>query len=269
MSVTQAVRKFHDPKVNEHLDLLKERVYQTETKWPHYRLLMNDMIGFAEELPEGATVVAMERNLMYGGFSPWAPVFQKQNYISAECSPESANDRGAYNKNMITGDERFIFIPTVHRCSAEDTRLESGIADLVLVPNLVHHVEHQDRLFAEMARLVKPGGRVYVFEPLVREMHQIPDDYIRYTPYGMMKIMREVGLDPKEPKLEGGPFSVIAYCWAQALEYMPEDERKEKADWFYGQHFQELLEMDEKYPKNLFRKHTSFPMSFSIEAIKK
>ena len=48
-----------------------------------------------------------------------------------------------------------------------------------------------------------------MFEPLLRELHQIPDDYLRWTPFGMARIMRQVGLEPGEPQTAGGPFEAI------------------------------------------------------------
>ena len=123
-------------------------------------------------------------------------------------------------------------------------------------------------LFSEMYRIAKPGGRVYVFEPTLRELHQIPDDYLRYTPYGMQQIMRQVGLEPIEVSLEGGPFSAIGYCWLQALEYLPNEKRREMEDWFFKEHWPKLKRWDEKYTANLVRDHTKFPVGFSIIAHK-
>jgi hypothetical protein len=69
--------------------------------------------------------------------------------------------------------------------------------------------------------------------------------------------------------LEGGPFSAIAYCWTQALQYVPAERRAEMEKWFYGTHFRELMDWDEKYPRNLVREHTAFPVSFSVVARKR
>jgi hypothetical protein len=77
-----------------------------------------------------------------------------------------------------------------------------------------------------------------------------------------------VPLSEIEEWLEGGPFSAVAYCWTQALQYFPEGERQRMESWFYGEHFPKLMEWDERHVKNLVRAHTSFPVSFSIAARK-
>jgi len=250
-----------------HFAVLAERVFQVETKWPHFRQLLRDVRRLADTADEHMTVVSLERGLLYGGCSLLAPFFGHCDFLSVDCSPDSADHRGAYNQAMVD-DPRFLFVPATHRAPIEATELGGGLADLVLVPNLVHHVADQPALFAEMARITRPGGRVYVFEPTLRELHQIPDDYLRYTPYGMQRTLREAGLRPGDFEVEGGPFSAVAYCWAQALEYLPADQREPMARWFYEEQFPQLMDWDARYADNLVREHTAFPMSFSMVADK-
>lgn len=254
--------------LRKHDELLRERVFQVETKWPHFKLLLADLAELSDKLPLAATVVILERGLLYGGHSLLGPYFHRQKLISIDCSPPSADARGGYNSHMVD-DDRFIRIPISKRASVLATGLEVECADLVVVPNLVHHVADQQALFKEVARVLKPGGTAYVFEPLVRELHQAPDDYLRYTPYGLSQIMTHHGLTPQTIKQEGGPFSAVAYCWTQALEYFPNETRAEMNEWFYQAHFKQLLQWDREFTKNLLREHTSFPMAFSLLGIKK
>lgn len=253
--------------ISDHLEVLRSDVFQVETKWPHFQLLLDDLTDLAGQMAPGAHVVLMERGLLYGGCSLAAPFFAEQTVSTVDCSPPSAKKRGAYNADMVV-DPRFIRVPATHRGQPEKTGLEDACADLVVVPNLVHHIRDQDGFFAEINRILKPGGMAYVFEPLVRELHQVPDDYLRYTPFGLADKYKQVGLTPQDPKLEGGPFSAVAYCWAQALEYLPEPARSEKSKWFYGTHFQELMALDQAHPTNNMRQHTHFPMAYSVAATK-
>lgn len=257
---------FSEDQLDRYQTMLAERVFLTH-KWPHFGQLLRDVRRLARELEPDQDVVSLERGLLYGGISLVAPFFQHQHFVSVDCSPPSADERGAYNAGLLD-DPRALRVPTTHRAPIERTGLESGIADLVLVPNLVHHVADQVALFSEMARIVRPGGRVYVFEPTIRELHQIPDDYLRYTPFGMQRILREVGLEPEPHAAEGGPFSAIAYCWTQALQFFPEVTRNEMERWFYDEHLPQLLKWDEEHTRNRVRAHTEFPMSFSILARK-
>jgi SAM-dependent methyltransferase len=250
-----------------YVSMLRERVFETDSFHPYFNLLIEDVLDFAATLPADTTVVALERTLLYGGWSLFGPVFWKQNFISVDCSPPSADERGAYNARMFD-DPRALRRKYDLRSQIEDTGLESGSADVVLIPNLVHHVRDQDALFREMARILKPGGSAYVFEPLVREIHQAPDDYLRYTPYGLSNLMRTHGLEEQRVKTVGGPFSAIAYCWYQALQYLPPSEREAVESRFRREELPRLLDWDQRFPSNLVRGKTTFPMAFSVLAAK-
>jgi SAM-dependent methyltransferase len=259
--------EFSPSALDGHAAALAERVFQVDTKWPHFRQLLGEVRCLAAATADGATVVSLERTLLYGGCSLVAPFFQHTDFVSVDCSPGSADGRGAYNVGM-TADPRFLRVATTHRAAPEATGLADACADLVLVPNLVHHVADQAELFAEVARLLRPGGRAWVFEPLLRELHQIPDDYLRYTPFGLARVLRAAGLEPGEPTLEGGPFSAIAYCWVQALEYFPPEQRGAMQRWFDTEHFPRLMQWDTAHRDNLVRDHTAFPVSFSLTAVR-
>ena len=258
--------KYSDEELARHTEVLAEKVFLTD-RLPHFNLLLREIVALSSQLPAESTVVSLERGLLYGGLSLVGPYFQDQKFISIDCSPESADERGAYNKEKVI-DKRFLCVPITDRAPIEKTGLDNEIADLVLVPNLVHHVADQQALFSEMARIMKPEGQVFVFEPTLRELHQIPDDFLRYTPFGMQNILESVGLEPIDTKFEGGPFSAVGYCWLQALEYLPSELRNETEEWYFQEHWPKLKEWDEKYTQNLVREHTQFPVGFSIIARK-
>lgn len=246
-----------------HIEYLRENVFQTETKWPHFNRLLEDLDALAMKTPTGAHVVILERAYVYGGLSLFAPLFDKQKVTVVDCHIESTKERGGYQASW-TDDPRCVKVKATQAASITATNLSDACADVLLIPNVVHHVADQDGMYREAARLLKPSGTGYIFEALLRELHQSPDDYVRYTPWGFEQVFKKAGMKLTEWKPAGGPFEAIAYCWVQALQYIPEDERREKEDWFYRKHFKELLEMDRKYPQNLFRKHTSFPVGYSI-----
>ena len=254
-------------RVLEHLQVLRDQVFQVDKLWPQYKLLLSDLASIALETHAGSTVVSLERTVLYGGFSLFAPLFQEMDFVSIDCSPQSADERGPYNV-CLTDDEKFIAIPFDRRASIFETGISNDVADLVLVPNLVHHISDQNALFKELARIVKPGGRVYVFEALVREIHQSPDDFLRYTPFGLEYAFRQVGLEPEALRTEGGPFQVLTYCWTQALQYLGGETKRKYSDWFFSSHFAELMELDRLYTSNLEKQHSSFPMCFSMVALK-
>lgn len=253
--------------IDAHIELLREKVFETRSRYPHFELLLEDMVQLSRALPANSRVAMFERTQLYGGFSLIAPIFAGHRVISIDLSPASADVRGAYNRSMVD-DPRFIQVPSTQRSSLLDSGLDDTSQDLIIIPNLIHHVADQDGLFAEVARKVAPGGLAYAFEPLVRELHQAPDDFLRYTPYGLERIFRQHGLEPEATRTEGGPFQAVAYCWMQAVQYFPDDQRAEMERWLREEEFPRLMDFDRQHLTNHVRKHTTFPMSFSVTARK-
>lgn len=250
-----------------HVDLLRERVFDSARNLPQFDLLFAELIALAGQCGPDTTVVALERTLLYGR-NPFAALFRGSHFVSLDCSPSSADGRGAYNARLVD-DPRFLDVPhEARRCPPERLDQPDASADLVIIPNLVHHVRDQAGMFSEAHRVLRPGGRVYVFEPLLRELHQEPDDYLRYTPYGLADALTRVGFVSMSESRTGGPFSAIVYCWLQALQYVPESDRPRLERWFHDDHLPELMRMDASHRDNLVRRWTSFPTAFSVTGAK-
>ena len=47
-------------------------------------------------------------------------------------------------------------------------------------------------LLKQVKKILKPKGKIFIFEPLVRELHQIPEDYSRFTPYGLNNNLKKL-----------------------------------------------------------------------------
>lgn len=247
-----------------HLEFLHEVVFKTDSKWPHCARLLDDIEDIVTQVQPHQTVVCLERTFLYGSKSLYAPFFQHaQQFISVDCLIETTEERGFYQAHWLE-DPRCIHIPSDLQAPITETTLPDACADILLIPNVIHHVREQEAMFAEFARLLKPGGVGYLFETPMRELHQIPNDYIRYTPWGVEAMLARQGMKMTRWIPSGGPFEAIAYCWTQALEYLPEEQRKEREAWFYETQFPELLALDRQYPENQCRPYTAFPLAFGL-----
>jgi SAM-dependent methyltransferase len=249
--------------MSRHLEFLRRRIYQVETKWPHFGRMLDDVAELAGRTGDDQTVVCLERAYVYGGDSLFAPLFTRGRFVGVDCQTETGKQRGSYQKSW-TDDPDCVHVAATVKAPVTATGLPDASADLLLVPNVIHHVRDQEAMFAEFARLLKPGGTGYLFEALLRELHQQPDDYVRYTPYGFEAMLARHGLKMTEWRPAGGPFEAIAYCWVQALEYLPEAEREARQRWFFDEHFPQLMALDRAHPHNLARKHTSFPVAYGV-----
>jgi len=99
-------------------------------------------------------------------------------------------------------------------------------------------------------------------------VHQKPDDFIRYTPEGLRRKLEKHSFLNFIIQKIGGPFDAIAYCWIQALEYLPEQLREYYEEWFYEDHYKELQSLDQNYKSNRERPNSEFPTGFSLKCKK-
>jgi SAM-dependent methyltransferase len=252
-----------DLAIQRYKAFLYHKIYQIDTKWPHFGRMLEDVTNIADAVRPEQTVVCLERAYVYGGDSLFAPLFRRGSFIAVDCETEKAAERGGYQKHWMD-DPDCIHIPADVKAPATATTLPNQCADILIVPNVVHHVREQDDMFREFARLLQPGGVGYIFEALLRELHQIPDDYIRYTPWGFETVLNRHGLKMTRWTPAGGPFEAIAYCWVQALQYLPPEERAVREEWFFDRHFPELMELDRRGLENRVRPLSAFPVAYGV-----
>ena len=84
----------------------------------------------------------------------------------------------------------------------------------------------------------------------------------------LKKLFTHVKLNNIKFRLGGGPFTAAAYCLDQASQYLPIKKRKIFKKKLFIENIKYFKNLDYNYKKNLVRKNTIFPMSFSISAKK-
>ena len=247
----------------EHEKILKKKIFFTETKWPHFNLIFDDIKNFSKKIKKNSTIVSLERNNLYGGIRLFAPFFDNHNFISVDCITNTLKKRGAYNQ--VKKNIKIIRNKKNYQFDYRKIKLQNNFADLILIPNLMHHIKDIDILLKQAKSILKKNGTIYIFEPLLRELHQVPEDYFRITPYGFKAILKELNFSNFKINFNGGPFTAIGYCWDQALQFLPKNIRNKKKKWL-DKEFIKFIKLDQKYKKNKVRENTLFPMSFSIQA---
>ena len=118
----------------KHVSVLTEHVFDVRKSWPQFRLLLNDIVSLSDKFGEDHTIAALERTILYGGFSLFAPIFTDTNFISVDCSPESAEERGPYNSHLIDHED-FVKSKFNIRCkNFSELPLPTSSVDLLLIP---------------------------------------------------------------------------------------------------------------------------------------
>ena len=63
--------------------------------------------------------------------------------------------------------------------------------DTVLSTEVLEHVPRPELLVREMARVVKPGGKLLITVPFIQPLHELPSDYFRFTPSSLRAFAEE------------------------------------------------------------------------------
>ncbi len=92
-----------------------------------------------------------------------------------------------------------------------------GEFDTVLLTDVLEHVPTPEALFAEIARILAPGGEVILTVPFYYPLHETPHDYYRYTAYALRRFVAQHGLDLVVLEPLGGVPEVLADLLAKQL----------------------------------------------------
>ena len=85
------------------------------------------------------------------GVLVFLPLFFKQKFISIDCYTEKLFKRGAYNKHLIK-NKKILKIFKSHSFHYKKIKLKKNSADLILIPNLIHHIEDLDSLIIQIKK---------------------------------------------------------------------------------------------------------------------
>jgi len=66
--------------------------------------------------------------------------------------------------------------------------------DVILMSEVIEHVPNAEKALAEINRVLKPGGLLLITWPFNYMMHEIPHDYVRYTEFGMERLLDKTGM---------------------------------------------------------------------------
>jgi SAM-dependent methyltransferase len=98
---------------------------------------------------------------------------------------------------------------------AAELPLKDNSVDAVVSESLLEHVAEPVRAAREMARVVRPGGILYVSVPFLTPYHASPDDFTRWTGSGLKKLFSEFELI--EEGADAGPWSAFLIFLAYGL----------------------------------------------------
>ncbi len=190
----------------------------------------------ARALPAGTKILDVG-----AGTCPYRHLFSHCDYRT--------HDFKQYEGEKLGGTKEYGKIDYVSDITA--IPLPDAAMDAVICTEVLEHVPEPIAAMQEMARLVRPGGKILVTAPLGSGLHQKPFHfYGGYTPYWYSMVAGRFGLTISEIKANHGLLAHFAQTSARVAGLvsnhpgLPMEHRKNLGDFFYRTLPQFLFSMD-------------------------
>jgi SAM-dependent methyltransferase len=130
---------------------------------------------------------------------------------------------------------RALFAPYIERYIGADVAAAAGIKlDLELIPGqpvplpdqsvdtilstqTIEHVPEVDAYLAECRRLLKPSGTLVVTAPMHWRHHEVPYDFLRFTRFGLSRLLEKHGFVIENLESCGGVYVLIGQIFLDHL----------------------------------------------------
>lgn len=83
--------------------------------------------------------------------------------------------------------------------------------DYILCTQTLEHLKEPQSALQEFYRILKPGGRVFLTTNFIYQIHMAPNDYYRFTKFGLKHLGKSNGFIVEHLKPHGGIFQVLSY----------------------------------------------------------
>src|SRR4051794_28234668 len=96
-------------------------------------------------------------------------------------------------------------------CDLVDIPVDDARFDHVVLTQVLEHVPEPAKVLAELHRVLKPGGTLWLTAPLFYAEHERPFDFFRYTQFGLRRLLERAGFDVLEIDWMEGYLGTLSY----------------------------------------------------------
>lgn len=93
--------------------------------------------------------------------------------------------------------------------SADELPFDDATFDCVLCTEVLEHCSEPGAVLAEIARVLRPEGVLFLTTPFMVALHEMPHDYYRYTPSALRHLARSAGLNVSSIRSRGDYVAVL------------------------------------------------------------
>lgn len=221
--------------MSNYREFLEKQIFKTHY-YGQFKILF-DMFEHINEI--AGSVCILERCFIYGDKSIFANLLSERSINVIDYRPLSADKREGFQSNWIENcDFDFKTSDGLFKESLEGLEVSGNTheSDILVVPNVLHHCRDVPLLVKTLLEKNKSAREIYFFDSYIREGHQEPDDFCRYTVSALDHVMKKNKFHRSWQLEYGNVFDAILYFCLQAEQNFVT--------------FPELVELDDKI-KNL------------------
>lgn len=159
-------------------------------------LLPNSVVG--RWLASRASEVSGDLLDLGAGNQPYRPWYEPlaKTVVAADATPSEGIDVLTFAAPLPFADNSF---------------------DTIVCTSVLEHVPNAESAAAEMARTLRPGGRLLITVPFLYPTHESPYDFWRTTHLGLRSVLERNGLVVDDVSAQGGPILLVAHYLIGAL----------------------------------------------------
>ncbi len=106
--------------------------------------------------------------------------------------------------------------------------LEENSFDCAFATEVLEHCPEPEVVLKEVFRVLKPGGSFFFTVPFLWNLHEVPYDEYRYTPFSLERHLKNSGFSTIELKATGGWHASMAQMLGLWVRRSPMKEKKRK-----------------------------------------
>lgn len=126
------------------------------------------------------------------GEKKYEKLFDVKQYIGLDSNIELRPDIVANGEALPFADEMF---------------------DSILSTQVLEHVRNLDEFLIEVTRVLKKDGYLIITVPCIAHLHALPNDFLRFSEFGIHNLFEKHGLSTVMIKPMGGFFTTQCYLW--------------------------------------------------------